>query len=236
MEGHEQSAFWKVMKRHSVDIYFTGESHLITASLDTDSNIVQIVGRGNFFSSLLAVNVSDETIDVTCYKEVGSSLTMSNFNYEESGHLQILSTDGTKSISASGDLSFFDKTDPILHFNFENIVPLIDRPVLGLGELPGVRRAPTVSRVTVDGVSCSESMINAGVFGMDYDAQVANIELVTEGVFGSAGVFNTNSRAAIHGMGPHSGRLPISYALWFKTTTYGPRILLAYKTYWNGRW
>ena len=118
----------------------------------------------------------------------------------------------------------------------KNIVPLVDRPVLGLGEFTGVRRAPTVSRVTVDGISCSESMINAGSFGMDYDAQVANIELVTEGVFGSAGVFNTNSRAAIHGMGPHSGRLPISYALWFKTTTYGPRILLAYKTYWNRRW
>ena len=232
MDQHEDSDFWQVLRKHPVDIYFAGECHLNTVSKDSQSDIIQVVSRGNFFSNFLAIDISDDTVDITSYAEVGSEKTMSNFNYVASGHLRILKEQGSKSISTTGELSFFDADDPMLYFNFQRIASLEDRPVLGLGELPGTRRAPIVTDVTVGDSTCSDALINAGAFGQDYDAQSTNVAL-TSGVYGTAGVFTEDSRAAVFGMGPHSGQMPISYALWFKTSDYGIRTLLSYEGFWG---
>jgi len=232
MDNNDESEFWQVLRKHPVDIYFAGEAHLNTASIDPESDIIQVVGRGNFFTNFFTVDISDDTIDITCYDETGPEKTMDNFNYEASGHLSISKLNGSKSISASGELAFFDSDDPVLYFNFESIAMLEDRPVLGLGELPGVRRAPILESIIVDGSECSEALINSGTFGQDYDAQSTNVELTT-GVYGGAGLFSTDSRAAIFGMGPHSESRPISYSMWFKTTSFGVRTLLSYEGFWN---
>lgn len=232
MDMNEDSEFWGVLRKHPVDIYFAGEAHLNTVTKDAESGIIQIVGRGNFFTNLFAIDITDDTIDVTCYNEVGPEKTMENFNYEESGHLRISKGSDFTEIAASGELAFFDDDDPVLYFNFESISLLKDRPVLGLGELDNTRRAPIVETVNVNGVDCSDSLVNAGTFGQDYDAQSANVNL-SSGVYGNAASFSTNSVAAVYSMGPHSGPHPISYAMWLKTTFYGSRILMAYEGYWN---
>ena len=232
MDDNEKSEFWEVLRKHPVDFYFAGEAHLNTVSKDTKSDIIQVVSRGNFFSNFLTIDITDDTIDITSYEEVGLEKTMSNFDYVPSGHIQILKNDAVKSIVTSGELSLFDPDDPMIYFNFESKTALKDRPVLGLGELPGGRRAPMVGSVEVDGATCTESLINVGAFGQDYDAQSRNVGL-TPGLYGLAGVFNLDSRAAIFGMGPHSGTHPVSYAMWFKTMSYGSRTLLSYEGFWN---
>ena len=258
MDNNEESEFWNVLRKHPVDIYFAGEgtkiislltayylyqsiltislflllAHLNTVSMDVQSDIIQIVGRGNFFTNFFTIDITDDTIDITCYEETGPEKTMENFNYVASGHLGISKVDGSKSINASGELAFFDADDPVVYINFESITMLEDRPILGLGELSGVRRAPIIESVIVDGSECTESLINVGTFGQDYDAQSRNVQL-TAGVYGTAGEFSTGSRAAIFGMGPHSETHPISYSMWFKTTSFGARTLLVYEGYWK---
>ncbi len=233
MDDNTDSDFWKVMRKHPVDVYFAGEAHLNTASIDPQSNILQIVSRGNFFSNFLSVDFAVDAIDITLYDEQGLEKTTENFNYVASGNLRISKAGGSKSIIATGDLSLINPYDPIIYFNFESQGLIQDRHVLGLGELPNVRRSPTVTTVEVDGKDCEESLINVGVFGQDYDAQSSNVLLTSGGVYGNAGVFTTESRAAIFGMGPHSGTHPISYSLWFKTTSFGSRTLLNYEGYWS---
>jgi hypothetical protein len=231
MDDNVDSEFWNVLRRHPVDVFFAGEAHLNTVSKDPQSDILQIVSRGNFFSNFLSIDFTNDTIYITSYDEVGSEKNMQNFNYAASGHIQIFKTAGSKSITATGELSLFDPDDPIIYFNFESKGTLQDRHVLGLGELPGVRRSPTVTSVEIDGKECAESLINVGAFGQDYDAQSTTVEL-TSGVYGLAGVFTADSRAAIYGMGPHAGTHPISYTLWFKTTSFGARTLLSYEGFW----
>ncbi len=120
----------------------------------------------------------------------------------------------------------------MIYFSFESIHELHDRPVLGLGELPGVRRAPIVSEVTIDGVTCYSSLPNHGAFGQNYDAQVTNIDIIP-GMHGNAGTFDLDSRAAVLGQGPHTAGKAVSYSLWIRTTQGGKRILVSYEGYWT---
>lgn len=232
MDNHDKSEFWQAMRDNSVDIYFCGEAHLVSVLKDEESDLIQIVGRGNFFSNFLAVDITDDTIDVTSYDEDGPEKTMFNYNYQSSGHLRLSKSGGVKTLNSSGELEILDPEGPAMYFTFEEIVPLQKRPVLALGELPGVGRYPVVEEVTIGGIDCHDSLINMGVFGQDYDAQTANVDLV-EGVYGLGGKFAESSRAAVFSMGPHSRGNPISYTLWFKTLSFGARSLLAYEGFWN---
>jgi len=232
MDNHEKSGFWQAMRDNGVDIYFCGEAHLVSVLKDTESDLIQIVGRGNFFSNFLTVDITDNSIDVTCYDEAGAEKNMFNYSYQTSGHLQLSKSGGVKTLESSGDLEILDQEGPAMYFTFEEVVSLQERPVLGLGELPGVGRYPVVEEVTVDGIVCHDSLINMGAFGQDYDAQTANVDLV-EGVYGFGGRFAESSRAAVFSMGPHSRGNPISYTLWFKTLSFGARSLLAYEGFWN---
>ena len=62
MDFLEESDFWKAMRQHKVDIYFSGETQLNTVTKDPESDLIQIVSRGNFFSNFLSVDVFDDVI------------------------------------------------------------------------------------------------------------------------------------------------------------------------------
>ena len=205
MTDNEKGEFWQMLKKHKVDVYFCGEVHLNTATKDDTSDLIQIASRGNQFTNFLAVDVTEDSIDVSLYNEIGNEHIMYNYEYEQNGHLQIRKTKQGKEISAMGELSLLDRNAPMLHFEFEEIFRLRDRPVIGLGYLPSVKKnSPTINSVMVQGLRCLHSLPNVGQFGQTYDAQVRNITLV-DGKHGKGGWFTEKSRAAIIGMGPHSG-------------------------------
>jgi len=67
-----------------------------------------------------------------------------------------------------------------------------------------------------------------------YDAQVANIELVDGRRGYSAGKFEMNSRLAIYSGGPHGPGTVIAYNLWIKTTQQNSEMVLVhYGSYWG---
>ena len=43
MENGTKSDFWKSMQKHNVDIYFAGEVHDNTVTVDSDSNLIQVI-------------------------------------------------------------------------------------------------------------------------------------------------------------------------------------------------
>ena len=46
MSYNENSEFWKMLRKHNVDIYFCGEVHLNTVTKDDVSDVIQIASRG----------------------------------------------------------------------------------------------------------------------------------------------------------------------------------------------
>ena len=56
------SEFWKLMVKYDVDLYLAGEVHSRTASKDENSNLIQILSRGNRIINFLKIEVEDEVL------------------------------------------------------------------------------------------------------------------------------------------------------------------------------
>ena len=241
MDFEAKSPFWEAMQENDVDIYFAGEVHLNTVIQDPDSSLIQISSRGNHFTNFLTIDITDDAIDITSHSEKGDNLEGYNLDYNESGKLLLQKIDGATIVkTASGELSLLDRSLPVMHFSFEKITTLESRPILSLGLSPGVHsrdRKPVIKEVIINGMTCSHSLPNTGSFGMPYDAQTSDISLVG-GVHGSAGNFGPKSRAAVWGMGPHTGGNTVSYALWFNTEATNDALLIVYEGFWkkNTEW
>ena len=207
-----------------------------TVLKDQHSNLFQITSTAKYFSNFLTVDVSNDSIFVTTYSEYGKKELTFNDKYKVSGTF-LLRKDTQHNqtvIESKGDLAVLNSTNAVLHFNFERIVSLKDRPVPGLYEYQEKAKEsyPVQTKVVIQGVECRHSIINHGEFGQSYDAQVANLEL-KKSIKGHAGTFTETTRAAIYAMGPHHAGHAISYALWFKTKEKkGSRILIAYEGHW----
>jgi hypothetical protein len=220
MDDEMESDFWKTLRKHKVDIYFAGEVHSNTVTKDPKSELVQVVTRAKFLNNFVTVDVTDDVIDITLYNQAAPK--PSDGRYDVYGKFVIDKSSGKKVFKDEGELAFLDREARMIHFDFEENFALTDRQVLGLQRGPG---NPFMSQVMIQGVRCDRSFPNRGVFGQNYDAQYANIELV-EGPRGKAGVFNRNSQMAVYGAGPHGHGNMISYALWMKTTSEEDMVLL----------
>lgn len=153
------------------------------------------MSRGCSYDNFLTVDVSDDKLQVRIYNEYGEERKW-NAQYKEAGHLTIdkSSSSGTE-ISSSGLLQLIDLDIPIISFDFEEILPLGTRQVIGFRSAGALM----ATEVEIRNRLCNESMSNNGGFGAQYDSQVGGITLV-EGVNGGkAGSFTSNSRMAIQG-------------------------------------
>jgi len=212
----DDSEFWNAMADHGVDIYFAGEVHANTVTRDSHSNLIQVVSRGNMANNFLSVEIQQDMIVVSSYDEIGDQYRFNN-NYTKHGELRIIKPKpGVAWVKSNGALEVLDRYSSLMHFDFEGMVPLSSRPVIGM-----VHDQKDVSRigesVTMADTVCRHSLPNQGTFGQQYDAQVANIELEEGNIGNKAGKFDETSRFGIYSTGPHSGGDIISYTIWIKT-------------------
>lgn len=220
MDGAEKSKFWKIMNQYGVDIYFAGDVHSSTASISKDpkSTVVQIISRGNPFNHFLHIYTNYTVIDVTLYNEVGPKGKL-NTNYTEYGRLTIDKSSPTNvNIESMGELELVDPESELIRFDFEEIVPLGTRQVFALNDNNNLM----LSSVVIWGVVCTDSMLNTGTLGSQYDAQVGKLRIAKhpkrlQG--GNAAHFRRKSRFAIYGMGPFSGGEIVSFSIWIKPAT-----------------
>ena len=220
MDGEMESDFWKTLRRHKVDIYFAGEVHSNTVTKDPLSDVVQVVTRAKWLNNFATVDVADDLIDITLYNQAAPK--PSDGKYDVYGKFVIDKSSGEKRFRDEGELALLDREARMIHFDFEENFALADRQVIGLQRGPG---NPFKSEVTIQGVRCDRSFPNRGVFGQNYDAQYADIELA-DGPRGKAGVFNHHSQMAVYGAGPHGHGNMVSYALWMKTTSKEDMVLI----------
>ncbi len=166
MDQGTESAFWKLMVKHNVDVYFAGEVHATTASKDPDSNLIQVVSRANRFNNFLNVNVEDNGFSIKAYNEVGTEWRW-NANYTQYGLLTVDKSDSSNTvITSSGILKIIDPALPLIRMRLEkyHVFPLHDRIIVGMKYneykqmLGGYTKA-------IRGVNSTEGMMNVGVFG-----------------------------------------------------------------------
>ncbi len=137
MDYAEESSFWKVMNKYKkVDVYFAGDVHSNTASVgrDPNSNVVQIVTRGNPMSNFLSVDTTEDVVNITLWNEAGPK-TKWNDNYIEYGRLVIDKSGSKPVIESSGELTLLDPDSVLIKFDFDEIVPLDTRQVCVIKEV-----------------------------------------------------------------------------------------------------
>lgn len=226
MDDGIENPFWKLMRKYKVDMYFAGEVHANTVTKDPQSDMIQLVSRGNSFSNFQTLDITDDRIEVVCYKQAAGT-KVADGDYSVSGRLLIDKSGKSPRIAGEGELALLDTSDRIFHFDFERKVLLSDHPILGIS-FRGRKGDQRVLR----GVPCQELLLNRGVFGNNYNALTANVEL-TDGVNGLAGKFGKDSRMGVFGMGPLHGNRTVSYALWIKTDSSKRQILINTGSIWG---
>jgi len=227
MDYGEESPFWKTMVKYGVDAYLAGEVHANTVTKDTNSNLLQIASRGNMLSNFLQFNVTDDALIITGYNQFGSKARF-NKKYVIHGSVIINKSLNNTVISSSGALKLLDTSLPLVHLDFEEILPLSGRQVIGMKH-DDMKKILIASRISIRNVESTKVLPNAGGFGQQYDAQIANMELMGNSINGQySGRFWHKSRVGIYSTGPHNGGDIISYALWFRTIQKRHMILIHY--------
>ena len=219
MDGRERSDFWETLRRHHVDIYFAGEVHANTVTKDPQSDLLQIVSRGNFFSNVLVTDVTDDRLTLTLYDEELEDADDASA-YAPIGKLVIDKRGPNKTITGDGRLALLDRQAAMLHFPFEEQLNQSDVRIFGL------------KQAEVHGKTCDKAFMNHGAFGEQYSATAAACTLI-DGKVGRAVRLDTSSRLQLYGMGPLMGGHTVSYSCWVRTTAEGERIVISTATRWR---
>lgn len=228
-DGYENSAFWKAMVDYNVDLYLAGEVHSFTADKELSKDLVQIASSSNKFNAFLNVEVSDTGLRISSHMKEKSS----DLEYSEIGIVLIdkSQTDHT-TIASSGILEIRDHQLPIIHYDFEALSTIQERPIWLMKEKGSDDDSAEV--FFVNGEEVRDSLPNNGTFGQFYDAQIADVALV-QGLYGNnAGLFNSQSVMATFAMGPLGGGQVVSVAMWIKTSAKKEMILFHYDHKFNG--
>ena len=165
VDDGEESEFWKLMVQYGVDLYVAGEVHSTTASKDKNSDLVQIVSRGNGLNGFLKIEVDNKVLRVRHYHEVGLK-PKNNNDYEQNGLLVIDKTGNNTDIQSSGVLEILDLRRVLIRFTFEKLVPMGSRQVPGMKQMKGNKKIGLIANTTeMRGVTCTEALPNIAKFG-----------------------------------------------------------------------
>ena len=165
-DASTDSDFWKVMQKYSVDVYFGGEVHANTATKDPNSNLLQVISRGNRLNNFLKVDVSNDQLNISAYNEVGTKWIW-NANYTKFGEIKIDKSGNETSIQSSGALSILDTSKgPLISLKFErnDTYNLKERQIVGL-KYDQFKETLVGHSVTIQDEISTEGMENHGVFG-----------------------------------------------------------------------
>ena len=161
-DNGSESDFWKVMVEYGVDVYLAGEVHATTTTKDANSNLLQVVSRGNQFTNFLSIEVSDDSIVIKAFNEIDPE-PLDNHTYVVYGEIAVNKTGDDTAIVSNGILELVNVDGPLIRFDFEEKVSMETRPVIGMKS--GDSLELVKSEINVRGVSCSEAMENKGGLG-----------------------------------------------------------------------
>lgn len=170
-DRQEESHFWKLLVNYGVDIYFAGEVHANTVLKDSKSNLLQVSTRANGLEGLLDVIVTDDQIELRAYRDENVD-RVDLKNYTQAGLLTVDKTSEIPQISSDGILHIVDLTKPILHFDFEEIVPISESPIQGLRS----KTKQYLDEVEMQGNILRNVVPNKGEFGQNYNAPVGGVQ------------------------------------------------------------
>ncbi len=166
----EQSDFWQTMKKYDVDVYFAGEVHANTVTKDKNTDLLQVVTRGNRINNYLTVAVSDDGFSMSSYNEYGPKWRY-NGKYEKYGELVVDKSGRSTSIEGTGSLEVLDiSKGPLIQLDFAEK----DTYVLRRRQIVGMKYDQYMEKligntITIRNETASMGVKNHGIFGRKFE-------------------------------------------------------------------
>ena len=165
----KDSDFWKTMRRYNVDVYFAGEVHANTVTKDEESNLLQVVTRGNRINNYLTVNIEEDGFTMSSFNEYGTKWRF-NGMYEKYGDLKVDKSVTSTTIESSGSLELLEVSKrPLINLNFEprNVYHLNRRQIVGMKH--DQYKETLIGRyITIRNVTSNLGLENIGIFGRKF--------------------------------------------------------------------
>jgi hypothetical protein len=218
MSGTSDNILLKTMRKYNVDLYLAGEVHMNTVTKDPESDLIQFVGRGNNLTNYAVVEVEDDKLTITSYKDDDTVL----------GEMIIDKTQSEKIIEGKGMLEPINPQGLQIHWSFDER-KIKDEFSCSIGSFPELNRFSILE-------GSPEKLFvypNTGDFGKSYSLFGENVELA-DGISGKAIKIDENSKLFAIAIGPMYSDFERTVAGWVKTSADGRRLILNSNSRWRG--
>jgi hypothetical protein len=217
MSGDKNNNLLKIMRQYNVDLYLAGEVHMNTITKDPESDLIQFVGRGNNLTNYSVIDVENDKLFITSFKDDDTVL----------GELIIDKSQSKRTIEGTGMLKPINPEGLQIHWSFDER-KIKDEFSCSLGSFPELNRFSILEG------SPEELFVypNTGDFGKSYSLFGENVELA-DGISGKAIKIDENSKLFAIAIGPMYSDFERTVAGWVKTSADGRRLILNSNSRWS---
>ncbi len=218
VDVNETEKILHILRKYKVDLYLAGEVHMNTVTKDPESDLIQLVARGNNLSNMTLVDVENDKLFISTYHQNGDKL----------GSLTIDKSSSETTIDGSGLLKPIHPKGLQISWSFDKQLDTTYYKNSIEGTFPKLaRNNPLMSNITRPIV-----YLNDGGFGDDYSLIGGNVRQA-QGILGNAVEISTNTNLFVLPMGPMESGYERTLACWVKTNANGRLLLLNSGSYWG---
>jgi len=218
VDKKESEKILNVLRKYKVDLYLAGEVHMNTVTKDTESNLIQLVARGNNLSNMTVVDVENNKLLINTYHQNGDKL----------GSLTIDKSEGLTKIDGEGLLNPISPKGLQIHWSFDKQLDTTNYKNSIEGTFPKQgKHNPLMSFIKQP-----IAYLNDGGFNYDYSL-IGSSAKQSKGVIGNAVNISDSSNLFLLQMGPMDYGYQRTLACWIKTRAEGRRLILNSGSFWT---
>lgn len=218
VDKNESEKILNVLRKYKVDLYLAGEVHMTTVTKDSNSDLIQLVGRGNNLSNMTLVDVSNDKLTLSYFHQNGDKM----------GDLVIDKTMDQTKIKGSGLLAPINPKGIQIHWSFNEQLDKSSYKCSTTGAFPQkMKYNPLMAAIENPQV-----YDNDGGFLSDY-ALIGSKVKQAKGIIGNAIEINESSKLIVLPMGPMMDGYERTLSCWVKTSAKERRLILNSGSYWG---
>lgn len=218
VDKKEREKILNVLRKYKVDLYLAGEVHMNTVTRDAESDLIQLVARGNRLSNMTLIDVEADKLSISSVHENGDQL----------GSLKIDKSSSKTIIEGEGILNPIRPDGLQIHWSFDEQLDKSNYRSSVEGTFPQKgKHNPVLATIEHPVV-----YLNDGGFNADYSLIGDNVKPV-KGMLGQAVEIKDSSRLFVVPMGPMGEGYQRTLSCWVNTTADGRRLILNSGSYWG---
>ncbi|TLX78171.1 hypothetical protein E9993_00365 [Labilibacter sediminis] len=218
VDKKESEKILDVLRKYKVDLYLAGEVHMNTVTRDTESDLIQLVARGNNLSNMTLIDVDSDKLSISSVHENGDKL----------GSLKIDKSSSKTMIEGEGILNPIRPEGLQIHWGFDEQLNKQNYKSSVEGTFPKTGKHNPFMK----GINNPLVYLNDGGFNRDYSLLGTGAKQV-KGIIGDAVKLSSGSKLFVLPIGPMDAGYKRTMACWLKTTSNGRRLIFNSASYWG---